>query len=89
MNLKIFLLLSTVIFFTFIVSAQEGAGFKITKSTIDGGGGISQGGGFKMSGTVGQADASLKVSGGGFQLSGGFWAEGVRPDALFQNGFEN
>jgi len=41
-------------------------------STIDGGGGASSGGGFTISGTIGQPDAGA-MSGGGFTLAGGFW----------------
>ena len=40
---------------------------------IDGGGGYSTGGGFTLDGTVGQPDAVV-LSGGSFQLAGGFWA---------------
>jgi len=46
---------------------------EITRSTIDGGGVIqSTGGTFELSGTIGQPDAGI-MSGGSFQLSGGFW----------------
>lgn len=41
--------------------------------TIDGGGGTSTGGGFELSGTIGQPDAGPEMSGGGFTLTGGFW----------------
>lgn len=89
MKFKLLLLLSTVVFFTFIVKAQEGGGFKFTKSTIDSGGGKVEGGGFTMTGSIAQPEANQKVTGGGYQLSSGFWAEGIRPDELFKNGFEN
>jgi len=46
--------------------------FRIDWSTIDGGGGTSTGGGYSLSGTIGQPDAGA-MSGGGFTLSGGFW----------------
>ena len=46
---------------------------EINRFTIDGGGDmISVGGGFELSGTIGQPDAGV-LSGGGFTLSGGFW----------------
>ena len=49
--------------------------FEITRSTIDGGGVMfSTGGDFELSGTIGQPDAR-KMSGEGFDLSGGFWFE--------------
>jgi hypothetical protein len=47
--------------------------FEINRFTIDGGGDmLSVGGGFELSGTIGQADAGV-LSGGGFTLAGGFW----------------
>lgn len=44
--------------------------------TVDGGGGTSSGGGFELSGTIGQPDATpaSTLTGGGLQLTGGFWA---------------
>ncbi len=49
--------------------------FAIDWHTIDGGGKISStGGGFELSATIGQADAGI-MTGGGFQLTGGFWFE--------------
>ena len=41
--------------------------------TVDGGGGTSQGGGYTLSGTIGQADAGT-ASGDGYSLASGFWA---------------
>ena len=40
---------------------------------MDGGGGVSSGGTYRLDGTVGQADAG-ESSGGNYTLSGGFWA---------------
>ncbi len=55
-----------------LLVAEEPA-FEISRSTIDGGGVMnSVGGGFELSGTVGQPDAGV-LSGGGFTLAGGFW----------------
>ncbi len=52
-----------------------GEPFAIDWHTIDGGGKISStGGGFELSATIGQPDAGVS-SGGGFQLTGGFWFE--------------
>lgn len=46
--------------------------------TIDGGGAMyTSGGGFELSGTIGQPDAgsfASPMTGGGFELVGGFWA---------------
>ncbi len=46
--------------------------FELTSYTVDCGGGISVGGTFEVSGTVGQPDAEYFV-GGAFELEGGFW----------------
>jgi hypothetical protein len=50
--------------------------FEVSRSTIDGGGpgapGFSSGAGLELAGTVGQPDAGI-LSGGDFELSGGFW----------------
>jgi hypothetical protein len=63
------------------IVAPAVAEFAIPWHTIDGGGGMnSSGGSFTLSGTIGQPDASQTVmSGGGFTLTGGFWA-GVSAD---------
>src|SRR5262245_20851694 len=44
------------------------------RMSIDGGGGASAGGAFALSGTIGQPDADLTLTGGQFTLVGGFWA---------------
>ncbi len=47
--------------------------YEITRSSVDGGGVMrSNGGEFELSGTVGQADSG-EMSGGEFDLTGGFW----------------
>ena len=43
-------------------------------STIDGGGGVSSGGDYTLSGTIGQPDAGT-MSGGAYLLAGGFWSD--------------
>ena len=53
-------------------SAQS---YSIEWFTIDGGGGTSGGGGYSLSGTIGQPDANAQaLTGGNFSLAGGFWA---------------
>ena len=43
--------------------------------TVDGGGYMfSAGGAFELSGTIGQPDAGVVMTGGDFSLVGGFWA---------------
>ncbi len=58
--------------------AQMGPNLDLTWSTIDGGGGTSSGGGFTLTGSIGQPDAGA-MSGGGLQLAGGFWGAGGPP----------
>jgi hypothetical protein len=49
--------------------------FRIDWHTIDGGGGISTGSVYKVSGTIGQPDASpALMTGGAYSVVGGFWA---------------
>lgn len=48
------------------------AQYAIDWYTIDGGGGTSSGGGYTLSGTIGQSDAGTLV-GGNYVLQGGFW----------------
>jgi hypothetical protein len=48
------------------------AQFQIDWYTIDGGGGSSAGGGFSLTGTIGQHDAGA-AAGGAFECGGGFW----------------
>jgi len=79
----------TLMIVTVISIAQQGGNFEIKKAVLDSGGGNSSGGNFEVNGAIGQADASNDSSGGGFSVSGGFWAQGVRPDAMFKDGFEN
>jgi len=59
------------------VQAQSGAGYDLSWSTVDGGGGtFSTGGGYSLGGTAGQPDAGA-LSGGGYALAGGFWPGGA------------
>ncbi|MBU0617025.1 MAG: hypothetical protein KKI02_04860 [Planctomycetes bacterium] len=41
------------------------------------------GGDFELSGTIGQPDAGPVMSGGGFDLTGGFWAGAVEEEFCF------
>ena len=53
--------------------AQSGAGYDLTRNTIDGGGAtFSSGGVFQLGGTAGQPDAGV-LSNGPYTLAGGFW----------------
>ncbi len=48
--------------------------YAIPWHTIDGGGGVSTGGVFRVSGTIGQPDAGGPLTNGQFSVTGGFWA---------------
>ncbi len=53
---------------------QSGGGYDLSWNTLDGGGGTSAGGGFTLTGTVGQHDAGTSaLTGGNYELNGGFW----------------
>lgn len=56
-------------------AAQSGGPYVLEWSTIDGGGGVSSGGVYVVSGTIGQPDANW-ADGGGYELLGGFWPGG-------------
>ena len=47
--------------------------FELSWNTIDGGGGTSIDGAFEISGTIGQPDVGGPLTGGTFQIIGGFW----------------
>ena len=67
-----------------------GPGFDLSWNTVDGGGGTSSGGGFELTGTTGQADAGVLMTGGTFELSGGFWAGAAPcPDDINNDGVTN
>lgn len=62
--------------FTLLAATSPGAGddFAMPRFTIDSGGTASTAGGdLELSGTIGQHDAGAVLSGGSFELTGGFW----------------
>lgn len=70
--------------------------FDLSWHTIDGGGGASSGGPYSISGTVGQADANsaaAPMSGGSFEIVGGFWTVALDictcPGDMDANGLRN
>jgi len=54
-------------------ASTSGGGYAIDWFTIDGGGGTSTGGGYSLSGSIGQPDAGPAQAGGSYALQGGFW----------------
>jgi len=70
-----FLTLITTLLAMSLASAAS-AQFDLSWNTIDAGGGTSTGGSYSLTGTIGQHDAGVTLSGGAFTLAGGFWAGG-------------
>ncbi|MEM7114594.1 MAG: hypothetical protein AAF614_19310 [Chloroflexota bacterium] len=66
------LLLLLLLAVTTLAGAQTGSGFDLSWTSLDAGGGRSNGGNFALGGTIGQADAEV-LAAGDFSLSGGFW----------------
>lgn len=59
------------------VALAAGPVYEMNSWTVDGGGAIvSEGGNFKLGGSIGQPDAGA-MSGGDFKLGGGFWGGGA------------
>ena len=64
---------------TATATAQSRGAFELNWWTMDGGGAMhTVGGSFELSGTVGQPDAG-KMTGGTFELVGGFWPAAASP----------
>src|SRR3954454_12630705 len=64
--------LPIILLFLSVAGGASAQNFAIDWFTIDGGGGTSTGGGYTVSGTIGQPDAGT-MSGGTYSLDGGFW----------------
>ena len=69
------IVLIVVLLFLSPVMSVSSADYELTWSTIDGGGGVSSGGPYTLTGTIGQPDAAWS-SGGQYELLGGFWPGG-------------
>ena len=65
----------TVILMFLLSVSIANADYSISWHTIDGGGGMSSGGPYVLTGTIGQPDADWS-SGGEYELLGGFWPGG-------------
>ncbi len=60
-----------IVLFVLLLSVSANADYSIEWSSIDGGGGMSTGGSYTLTGAIGQADAG-EMGGGDYELSGGF-----------------
>jgi hypothetical protein len=65
----------SIIIFTAAISTASDTQYQLNWRTIDGGGGTSSGGQYKLTGTIGQPDAAYS-SGGDYKVFGGFWPGG-------------
>jgi hypothetical protein len=76
---KIMLLMTLLVLVAgLVIAAAPGdvaSQYAVTWWTVDSGGGISFGGPYRLSGTIGQPEAG-QHSGGPYQLNGGFWTRG-------------
>jgi hypothetical protein len=77
-TLPAMLLVAGVLLLSFsIVLAQPNNSYDLTWWTVDGGGDTATGGGFTLSGTIGQPEPGPVSTGGGFTLTSGFWPGGI------------
>lgn len=77
MNVKILIAIMMVIGVALIagtVWAQSGGGYIVIRSTVAGGSATSSGGGYTLRGTTGQPEANAILTGGGYNITSGFWA---------------
>jgi len=66
---------------------NQGSGvYQIQSYTISSGGGVISNGNFKVTSSIGQIDAGPKLTGGVFEIKGGFLKE--NSDLIFKNSFE-
>ena len=73
------IVLSMLLTFALFPAAARAQPFDLNWYTLDGGGElVGVGGPFELSGTIAQYDASAPMSGGTFEIIGGFWA-GIDP----------
>jgi hypothetical protein len=77
-----------VFFLLFVLGTPAFSQLAIEWSTIDGGGGSSSGGKYKIQGTIGQTDASEVSSGGTFAIGPGFWYGVIQSPAMPQLAIE-
>ncbi len=66
---------TTTLLLFLLLASTANADYRVVWSAIDGGGGISAGGQYVLSGTIAQPDAGYS-EGGGYEVLGGFWPGG-------------
>ncbi|HEY3763185.1 MAG TPA: hypothetical protein VGN23_15675 [Verrucomicrobiae bacterium] len=68
---KVALLAALILACSFSAVAQS---YSIDWYKISGGGGASTNGAYSLTGTIGQPDAGMTMSGGNYSVTGGFWS---------------
>jgi hypothetical protein len=71
------LLLVAILALAASLTSAHAQSYAIDWFTVDGGGGLSTGGVYSISGTIGQPDAGPALTGGPYTLQGGFWSAAV------------
>jgi hypothetical protein len=71
------LLVMTVLVATVALAQSPQQTYNLSWWTADGGGGSSRGSNYALAGTAGQPDPGPVLSGGDFNLEGGFWGGGL------------
>ena len=71
--------MKTKLLFSFLLTSAfclraMGQSYTIDWSKISGGGGTSTNGQYAVTGTIGQPDAGVAMSGGNYSVTGGFWS---------------
>jgi hypothetical protein len=81
--LALLLILACLLLPVGAVLAQSEPPYRLTWTSVDGGGQMwSAGGGYTLGGTAGQPDAHI-LSGGGYTLAGGFWSGGSDTPVIY------
>ncbi|MEM7342623.1 MAG: hypothetical protein AAF485_00130 [Chloroflexota bacterium] len=75
-SISLFIILSLLFLGAALASAHTGGSYDLSWSTIDGGGGVITGGDYRLTGSVGQADANSTLTGGDYTVIGGFLVGG-------------
>lgn len=68
--------------------SQDGR-FKISPKRLASGGALSQGGDYRLSGSIGQPDASTRIGSGRITATLGLQARAIDPTRIFRDGFED
>jgi len=67
--------------------AIKSSNYHLVKTTISSGGGVTSGGVYSVTSSMGQIDAGHNASGGSYQFNGGLLAQSGN-DLIFKNSFE-